>query len=73
MLSRPPEREATWCASVDSRRRLLLGSEMATFEQSLKQFLDHYEELNSTLGPNNDDGFYKEFMVRGERKYSYDH
>lgn len=40
-----------------------LAGKMAKFEQSLKKFLDHYEELNRTLGPS-DDGFYKEFMVR---------
>ncbi len=36
---------------------------MANFEQSLKKFLGHYEDLNRTLGPS-DDGFYREFMVR---------
>ena len=36
---------------------------MATFEESVETFLGHYEELTRSL--ETDDGFFKEFMVRG--------
>ena len=38
---------------------------MSSFEERVRTFLKHFEELEATVGDDaSEDGYYKEFMVR---------